>query len=240
MNFWQDTEYRDLKWTIISSSEWKPNVEVYKIACQKACNAPKDDSRTTNDTIANLIWKSIKNTSNVVTKVANGMWRDTTQAGWLGLSVTLTHVFCVRALQCREGMLCSQNHLLCRPIRNFLSISIYEDTHSRGGRLKTMGLSQIVLFYIYYTWFSITMSNYYQRWLLKLPQVFIDAYTGSVASEQVKIVLHSHKKSQHLKLIIIIFNCSLTHLMLDVLINFVRFIQKSSICINSYEMKESP
>lgn len=92
-----------------------------------------------------------------------------------------------------EKRCCPQNCLLSGSIRNFLSISIYEDTHSRGGRLKTMGPNETVLFYISYTWFSITMSNYYQRCFMKLSQLFIDAYTGSVDSKHFKIVLNSHK-----------------------------------------------
>lgn len=143
----------------------------------------------TNDTIENVLPKSIKNTSNIVTKAENGMTQNSegTHHKQDGLVfVNLTH-FYVTALQCREEMLCSWNHLLSRSIRTFLSISIYEDTHSRGRRLKTMGLTQAVLFYISSTWFSITMSNYYQRCLQKLPQVLIDAYTGSVVSECVKI-----------------------------------------------------
>lgn len=111
-------------------------------------------------------------------------WRDTSQAGQLGHSVNLTHIiFCVRVLQCREEMPCPRNHLLPRSIRTLISISIYEGTYSRGGRLKVMGSSQTVLFYISYTCFSITTSNYYQSCLQKLPQVFIDAYTGCVVSE---------------------------------------------------------
>lgn len=43
------------------------------LRCQKACNAPEDDSRTINDIIGNLTPESIKITLNIVTKVADGM-----------------------------------------------------------------------------------------------------------------------------------------------------------------------
>lgn len=43
------------------------------LRCQKASSAPGDESRATNDTIVNLMPKNIKNASNIVTKVANGM-----------------------------------------------------------------------------------------------------------------------------------------------------------------------
>lgn len=79
------------------------------LRCQKASSAPGDKSRVTNDTIVNLMPKSTKNASNIVTKVANSMWSQmASQAGWFGLSVTLTYIFYVRALQCREEMLPSK------------------------------------------------------------------------------------------------------------------------------------
>lgn len=87
----------------------------------------------TNDTIENVMPKSIKNTSNIVTKAANGMTQSSegTHHKQDGLVfINLTH-FYMRALQCREEMLCSWNLLLSRSMRTFLSISIYEDTQQR-------------------------------------------------------------------------------------------------------------
>lgn len=41
--------------------------------CQNSCIAPEDEGKTANDTIANLMPKSISNISNIVTEVVNSM-----------------------------------------------------------------------------------------------------------------------------------------------------------------------